>query len=289
MKVFGLGRSKPSLGYSGRFIPNISGSYDYATLSTIPDGFGDGEFCLELDVTPTASGVTVAGTTIATGSTASTKTGRWSSDNAAIYSASDWWFLGNFLLDGHNNTSASAGTCSVQLTNSGLVQWTFGDGAAAAARTGLLHGMRGTTDIRGTRTKIYLVRRWDGGTGSILELWVNGSMEDSETSTARTNMATTYWDSGFPGFTVNQRFWMFGSEKQAAIGDISEWEDYFGLIHAVKFYNSAPTSGNLSAMTPGTPDEVYDFSEGRGSSVAANNGGASMTVVSPASTFWVPN
>ena len=289
MQGFGIARSKPSAGYSGRFVPNAAGAYDYATLATIPDGFGDGEFCLELDVTPTASGVTVAGTTIATGSTASVKTGRWSSDNSTIYGAADWWFLGNFLLDGHNNTSPSAGTFSVQLTNSGRVQWTFGDGAAADARTGDLHGLRGTTDIRGSRTKIYLVRRWDGGTGSILELWVNGTMEDSEISTARTNMATTYWDGGFPGFTVNQRLWMFGAEKQAAIGVISEWEDAFLLAHAVNFYNSAPTSGNLTAMTLGTPDEGYDFSEGIGSSVAASNGGASMSVTSPAGTFWVPN
>ena len=274
-------------GFAGRFVPNVSGDYAHCTLSTIPDTFGDAEFCLMLEGTPTASGVSVNGTPIDTGPTSSTKTWRWSSDNSTIYGALDWWYLGNFLLDGHNNTNVFAGTFSVQLTNSGRVQWTFGDGAAADARVGDVHGLRGTTDIRGKLTRIYLVRRFDGGSGSILELWVNGVLEATETSTARTNMATTYWDGGFPGFTAGQQFWAFGTEKQAALGVISAWEDYFGLLSKARFYAAAPTSTELTnqALT-GTPVGEFFFREGTGTTVADRYGGASMTVVNADPVFW---
>lgn len=277
--------------FAGNFVPNASGDYDYLTLSTIPDTFGDGEFCLALDVEPTASGVTVNGTPISTGSTASVQTWRWSSDNEAIYSTpsggGDWWWRGNFLLDGHNNNSFSAGTFSVQIAATGRVQWTFGDGAAAAARVGGVHGLRGTTDIRGKFARIYLVRRNDGGSGSELELWVDGVLEDSETSTARTNMATTYWDGGFPAYPANQRNWMFGTEKQAAVGVLSEYEDYFGLIHRVRFYASAPSTAELRGQSiSATPVGDYDFREGSGTTVRDRYGGPSMTVVNADPAFW---
>lgn len=254
-----------------RIHPGSNADYGYARLNTLPNGFGDGEFAFEMWVKAT-QGITVA-------STASVKTSRWSSDNATIYGASDWWFLGNFIVDGHNNGTYENGTFSLQVTNSGRVQWTFGDGTAAGARTGDLHGLRGTTAILDdVWHHIVCVRRWDGGSGAILELWVDGVMEDSETSTARTNMATSYWDS-WSGYPVNQDNWFFGAEKQAGLGSI-EWEHWMGLMDEIRFYSRAPTTGELEAenITSGLVAR-YAFDEGSGTTVADSQGGASMTLV----------
>lgn len=263
-----------------RIHPGSAGDYGYARLDTLPDGFGDAEFAFEMWVKAT-QGITTA-------STASIKTNRWSSDNAAIYSASDWWFLGNFILDGHQNNNFSEGTFSLQVANSGRVQWTFGDGAAAGARTGDVHGLRGTTAILDDAWHhICCVRRWDGGSGAILELWVDGVMEDSETTTARTNMATSYWDS-WTNYPTNQDNWMFGVEKQAALGVLSEYEHWMGLIDEVRFYNRAPTTGELEGenITSGLVGR-YSFDEGTGSTVTDSQGGASMTLVDADQYEWV--
>lgn len=255
-----------------------SGDQAHARLDTIPDGFGDAEFAFEIWIKPT-QGLTVA-------STAATKVNRWSSDASTIYtSGADWWYLGNFLLDGHNNSDFSEGTFSLQLTASGRVQWTFGDGAAAAARTGEVHGTRSDTAIlTDAWHQIIAVRRWDGGSGAILELWVNGVLEDTETTTARTNMATI-WDS-WTGYPANQQNWFFGAEKISALGG-TEWEHYMGLIDEIRFYNRAPTTGELEAgeITSGLLAD-YDFDEGSGTSVAGD-GGASMTLVDADQYQWV--
>lgn len=271
-----------------RFVPTGSAeNFDYGVLATLPDGFGDGEFAFEIWVRPTQSGQTVNSLTIDTGSTASVKEARWSSDSSTIYGAADWWFLGNFLLDGHNNNAVYDGTCSIQLTATGRAQWTFGDGAAANARTGDVHGMRGTTNLLdGAWHSIICVRRWDGGTGSELELWVDGVMEDSETSTARTDMAATYWDS-WTGYPTNQQNWMFGAEKQAAL-NLGDWEDYMGLVDKISFYNRAPTTGELAAenITSGLVGR-YNCSEGTGTTVGDSEGGASISLVNPHASVWV--
>lgn len=263
-----------------RILPGSAADYGYARLDALPEGFGDAEFTLELWVKAT-TGLTVA-------STASTKTSRWSSDNVTAYSASDWWYLGNFLLDGHNNNSAEAGTCSLQIVNSGRVRWTFGDGAAAGARTGDLHAVTSTTSvIDGEWHSIHLVRRNDGGSGSELEIWIDGILEDMETSTARTNMASTYWDS-WSGFPSNQDNWMFGAEKQAALGVISEWEHYMGVVDQIRFYNRAASTSEIGArnIASGLVGS-YDFGEGTGTSVADSEGGASMTLVDADQYEWV--
>lgn len=274
---------------SVRLVPQLTtAAHDYGTLTALPDGFGDGEFAFMLWVKPTPSGSTVNSLTIDTGSTASVKEARWSSDSSTVYGAADWWFLGNFLIDGHNNNAFENGTFSLQLTASGRVQWTFGDGAAAGARTGDLHGLRGTTDIRdGAWHSITCVRRWDGGSGAELELWIDGTLEDSETSSARTDVAATYWDSGFPSYPAGERNWTFGTEKQAAAGSI-EYEDYFGLIDSVRFYNRAPTTTELGneSITSGLVGE-YRFSEGAGASSADTLGGASISWNNQHASFWV--
>jgi hypothetical protein len=278
---------KPPTAGSLVFVTNAQNDNEYARLDTLPNGFGDAEFTLELRVR--------GDNTIGFGDTSvqdsTNQRTLWSSNNNAIYGTSEWWFEGNFLLDCHNNTSFFAGTCSLQLANSGRVQWTFGDGAAADARLGDLHGLRGTTNILdGNSHTISCVRRWDGGSGAIFDLYVDGVLEDTETSTARTDMAATYWDGGFPGFRVNERFMCFGAEKQAAIGLLAQYEDWKGRIGEVRFWNVARSSAEILA-TYNSPIAlnatglvgVYRMLEGAGTTAAdAKGSGGSITLTNGA-------
>jgi len=281
------------------FVTNAQNDNEYARLSTLPDGFGDGEFTLELRV----RGDNAVGFGDTSVQDSVNQRTLWSSNNNSIYGTAQWWFEGNFLLDGHNNTNFYAGTFSLQLANSGLVQWTFGDGAAADARTGDVHGLRGTTNILDGRAHtISCVRRWDGGSGAIFDLYVDGVLEDTETSTARTNMATTYWDSGFPAFTVNQRFWGFGAEKQASVGVLAQYDDWKGRIGEIRFWSVARSAAQIlgSAFWPiGANDSglvgVYRMKEGTGTTVAdqkasggnitLTNGGLGQTITWSSSLF----
>lgn len=270
---------------------NGAADYDYGQLTQLPDGFGDGEFTLELWVkcTGTQTGQTSSGAGIRE---------NWANEDATKYTA-DWWFYGNFLIDGHNNGTFENGTFSIQVYGSGRVRWTFGDGAAAGARTGDLHGIQASVTgdaasiLNGAWHKIACVRRWDGGSGSILELYVDGIQIGTETSTSRTNMATSYWDS-WSGYPVNQDGWFFGAEKQAALGSL-EWADFKGRIADVAFFNVARSSEELTTnyAQPTTGDEsgcvgFYRHIEGSGATVAdAKASGGNITLTNSPSTFWV--
>jgi hypothetical protein len=209
---------------------------DHARLATLPPTFGEGEFTFQVWMRgdETRSFGPGGGT------------GFWANDTNVIYDTPDWWYEGNFLLDGHNNTTVYAGTFSIQITSSGDVQWTFGDGSAADARVGDVHGLRssGLNVVDGNWHLIRCVRRWDGGSGSILELWVDGVLVATETSSARTDMGT-YWDS-WTGFPANQQFWCFGGEKISVLGG-ADWDDYWGEISLVCFWDRALTSGELAS------------------------------------------
>lgn len=268
-----------------RIFPGSSGDYGYARLDTLPSAFGTGEFALELWLKATTAGIAV-------GSTVSVKTNRWSSDNVTPYSDPFWLYYGNFILDGHNNGAGTVqnGTFSLQTYNSGRIRWTFSDGAAADARVGDCHAVQGTTSIFDDLWhSIVCVRRWDGGSGAVLELWIDGVLEGTETTSARTNMHTYWSNMAAVGYPVGERNWMFGAEKIAANGG-SEWEHYMGLIDRVRFYDRAPTSTELSngVITSGLV-AGYEFSEGAGASVADSQGGASMALVDSDQYQWVAN
>jgi len=213
-----------------------NGKTDHARIPVLPTTFGEGEFTFQVWVRgdETRSFGAGGGTNV------------WATDNNTIYGAADWWFEGNFLIDGHNNSLYYAGTFSLQINSSGDVQWTFGDGAAADARTGDVHGLRtsGLNVVDGAWHLITCVRRWDGGSGSILELWVDGVLEATETSTARTDMGT-YWDA-WSGFPAGQQFWCIGGEKLSVLGG-SDWEDYWGEVSLMCFWDRALTSGELAS------------------------------------------
>lgn len=218
---------------------------DHARIPVLPPTFGEGEFTFQVWMR--------GDETRSFGAGGGLNPGLWANNTTTIYGAADWWFAGNFLLDGHNNTTYENGTFSIQITSSGDVQWTFGDGAAAGARTGDLHGLRssGLNVVDGNWHLISCVRRWDGGSGSILELWVDGTQVDTETSTARTDMGT-YWDT-WTGFTSGQEFWCIGGEKISVLGGTA-WEDYWGEVSLMMFWDRALTSGELSSTAYPDPN-----------------------------------
>jgi chitodextrinase len=247
---------------------STANNFDYGFQPTLPAGFGGGEFTLELWIRPN--------NTFPVGSTSggSDQLNNWSNANVAPYSSNTWWFAGNFLLDGHNNNNFANGTFSLQFYDGGRVRWLFGDGASDIP-TGQLWsvpnntGNNGPQLLNGQWHHVALVRRFTGGTESTLELWIDGSPIDFETSSARTAMNTAYWNS-WSGFPNNQQGWFWGAEKQAAIGVLAQYEDYKGLIDELRFWSRAKSSNELGPSNyanpvTGTENGLvgwYDFNEG---------------------------
>ena len=114
----------------------------------------------------------------------------------------------------------------------------FGDGAWAGPGG---HWSVGGYPADGTATlldgywhHLTLVRRFVGGDGAQLELWIDGGLVDVELTPVRTDMQS-YW-STWSGFRSGQGGWFFGAEKQAAIGVLSQYEDFKGSIGEMRFW-----------------------------------------------------
>ena len=251
-------------------------NYDYLRQLTIPSGFGNGEFTLEVWIRPNNA--------YPTGSTASGsgQLNNWSSADLAPYSSSGWWYEGNFLLDGHNNAGSNFhnGTFTLQFYGRGRVRWLFGDGASGNLSgrvwsVGAYPATNAPSLLDGQWHHLALVRRFSGSSGSQLELWQDGVLIDTESSSARTNMRQ-WWDN-WSGFYSDQRGWFWGAEKQAAIGAFSQYEDYKGLVDELRFWSRAKSSSELNtnwraAVTGGESGLVgrYAFGEGSGSSTCSS-------------------
>ncbi|MBB6091664.1 hypothetical protein HNQ60_000510 [Povalibacter uvarum] len=220
------------------FFENAASDYDYGRQNTIPAGFGTGEFTLEIWLRPDSSlpvGSTDSGTN---------QLRNWSNANPTPYSSSSWWYAGNFLLDGHNNTSYSSGTFSLQFFNGGRLRWLFGDGAPADARSGDLHAVQnasGASLLDGQWHQVTLVRR-QSGSGATLEMWIDGALSDTETTSEMTDMRQ--WWNNWTGFP--QAGWIWGAEKQAALGQITQYEDYKGNIDELRFWSIAKSSTDIA-------------------------------------------
>jgi len=108
-----------------------SQNHDHILQTDIPAGFGSGEFTLELWIRPNNSfpiGTVLGG---------EEQRRNWAIDDNQPYTG-NWWFKGNFLLDGHNNGSGfSLGTFSLQFYGGGRVRWLLGDGSGSIPTGGL--------------------------------------------------------------------------------------------------------------------------------------------------------
>lgn len=247
------------------FFENSPDDYDYGLDLDLPASFGTGEFTLELWIRPDDS-FPVGSTANGAGQLAN-----WSDADEEPYSTCCWWFEGNFLLDGHNNANFANGTFSLQFYGAGRLRWLFGDGDSLEPggvwSVGAFPATGTPSLLDGEWHRIDLVRRFTGTDDALLELWIDGLLIDTETSTARTNMRT-WWDS-WTDFPSGQEGWFWGAEKQAAIGDLSQYEDYKGPIDSVRFFDRALTTEELSNGDCQTPSGlVSDFTieEGAGSS-----------------------
>ncbi len=215
------------------WIADPDGLHDYGHQLQLPPTFGVGEFSFQIWIRPDDS--------FPVGSTAGDGiVDNWTEEDEAPYVEGDWWYRGNFLLDGHNNVAGfSQGTFSLQFYGGGRVRWLFGDGSAVSGgvwSAGAYPATQTDSLLDGNWHQLTLVRRWAGDDEAALELWIDGSLVDSETSTARTNMRQ-YWDD-WTGFGGDQDGWFWGAEKQAAIADYV-YEDYKGAMAEVRFWDVA--------------------------------------------------
>lgn len=273
------------------FFVNDPADYDYGLQLAIPAGFGEGEFTFELWIRPDDSfpfGSTLGGLGQLT---------NWSDADNEPYSTGDWWFEGNFLLDGHNNGSGfNEGTFSLQLYGSGRLRWLFGDGASAGPgghwSVGAFPAATAPPVVDGSWHQVTLVRRWAGATDADLELWIDGSLIDTETSPVRTDMR--FWWDAWPGFPAGQEGWFWGVEKQAAIGVLSQYEDYKGPVDEVRFWSRAKTAQEIvdSWAEPVSGGETglvgwFRLNEGSGSASCSEITGTDcIDVINPKPGFW---
>lgn len=227
------------------FFVNGQNDYDFGRQATIPAGFGAAEFTIELWLRPNES--------FPVGSTGGGVGQRenWSTADIAPYSSNSWWFAGNFLLDGHNNSDFSRGTCSLQFYGGGRVRWLFGDGTNPSSEGGVwsvgaFPANSTASLLDGNWHQLTMVRRWIGtGTQAQLELWIDGVIVDAELVDSRVNMRQ-WWDN-WSGFPNNQEGWFWGAEKQAAIGVLNQYEDYKGLIDELRYWSRAKTAQEIQA------------------------------------------
>jgi hypothetical protein len=213
------------------------------------------------------------------------------------YSSSDWWFPGNFLLDGHNNSSFGNGTFSLQFYGGGRLRWQLGDQGSPGP--GGVWGVQAwpatstTSLLDGRWHHVACVRRWQGTTQARLELWLDGALVDTELSDVRTNLAALW--AAWTGFPSAQRGWFFGAEKQSAIGVLSQYEDYKGLLTELRFWSRALASpeltspGHARALSGSESGLVgwFRFSEGAGTTACdALAPTRCLTFVNAQQPFW---
>lgn len=128
--VFIFAAQPLAFGGSLRFLPNEPKQFDFADQRVLPPTFGVGEFTLELWIKPDNSfpvGDTDRGTI--------GQLTNWTEYDVRPYSRADWWYEGNWLLDGHTRprgfspSDSREGTFSLQFYGGGRLRWIFADDA----------------------------------------------------------------------------------------------------------------------------------------------------------------
>ncbi len=267
----GGGTGGSGMGGSLRFVENAPAQHDYGRQLTIPSAFGVADFTLEVWIKPDPSFPVGPTTPDTPGQLAN-----WSDADVEPYSSSDWWYAGNFLLDGHNNASFNLGTFSLQWYGGGRVRWLVGDGGGAPPggvwSVGAYPATGTPSLLDGAWHQLTLVRRLDASSGALLELWIDGALVDDET-TPNDGDLHSYWDDA-AAFPEGQQGFFWGAEKQAAIGVLGQYEDYKGLIAELRFWSVAKTPAEIASSfgEPVSGNEpglvgLYRFDEGAGAEV----------------------
>jgi len=245
--------------------------YDFGRQLVIPAGFGDGEFTFELWVK--------ADNSFPFGPTQNAGDGQlsnWTDTpvNPQPGNGDGWWYAGNFLLDGHANAGDGRGTFSLQIYGRGRVRWHFYDSAAEWGVQGA-NVDTAPNVVDGNWHQITLVRRWQGTTDAVLELWIDGALIAQSTTSVRDNMRA-YWD-GWAGFRIDNEGWFWGTEKLTAIGYFDRYEDYKGLIDELRLWSRAKSASeiqnNYQAAVTGSEAGLvglFQFSEGSSNQTCNN-------------------
>lgn len=272
------------------WVLNGSGAHDYSRQLVLPPTFGEGEFTLEVWIRPDSS--------FPFGSTAGgeAQLRNWSDADIRPYDNGQWWYEGNFLLDGHNNISSfSEGTFSLQFYGSGRVRFLFGDGNVSEAggvwNAGAFPATSTPSIVDDAWHHLAAVRRYSGG-GASIELWVDGVRVGEETRVGQVDMRA-YWDT-WAGFSEAQAGWFWGAEKQAAVGLLSQYEDFKGLMAELRFWDAALSADRLSNQfniaVDGTEANLvgwFPFDEGMGTQACdAIDRGRCMDFVRTSPNLW---
>lgn len=241
---------------------------EYGSITTIPDGFGDGEFTFVVWV--------LLNTAYPTGTTANDVWNNWATDDPQPNTGGWEWYNANWLIDGHNNTTTNNGSFDLNFYGGGRPRWILGDGTNfTGVQTYPASGVASLLDD--AWHAIFCIRRFSGASDSDLELWVDTTSYGSETVTNRVNLATSYWDS-WTGFPANQDGFWFGEEKLSALGLGGKVPDFKGWVGPMGFYNVAMDSAERAAVIAdgiqpsqnGYLDH-WNFIEGSGSTATSAN------------------
>lgn len=209
------------------------GMDDYETQLALPPRFGEGEFTMEFSILLDGS--------YPVGSCSGARLMNWCSEDPQPFSSYDWWFRGNFLLDGHKNNDTANGSFSLQIYGGGRLRWLMGDGQLRAVQAWPASSTDSLLD--GRWHKVTLVRRYDDDGGASLEMYIDGELIDSSAA-SQVNMRP--WWNNWSGFPNGQEGWFWGIEKQVATGAISNYEDFKGLLDDRKFYDRAKSASEIA-------------------------------------------
>ncbi len=276
---------------SVEFFVNGQRNFDHALQLELPADFGTGEFTFEVwirlnDSFPVGS---VAGGTAG-------QLQNWATDDPQPYSSSNWWFKGNFLLDGHNNRAFQNGTFSLQVYGGGRLRWLFGDGVQNTGGPWAVQAWPATSTpslLDGAWHQVTLVRRFPNGASATLEMWIDGQLIASETSSAQTDMG--FWWDNWRDFQTNQDGWYWGAEKQAGLSTIPQYEDYKGLVDEMRFWSRAKSASEIAddfnATVTGSETGLVGyipFAEATGTSICYENNPAldCLTLINAQSGVW---
>lgn len=268
----------PAWGQSLYFGVNQPAQYDFADLSRLPPDFGVGEFAFELWVKPDRRfpvGDTDRGTR--------DQMTHWSAYDLRPYADHEWWYPGNWLLDGHSRPrgfgpgDSRAGTFSLQFYGGGRLRWMFAD-SDTGMPPGMVHNVQ-APDTRQTPSlldgrwhHIVAVRRWRQPSGATLELWIDGRRVGATDIPQRVNMRR-YWDAvPHPDDPPNLGGWAFGAEVMTAWNFyFNQYEDYKGWMDELRLWSRALTPVEIEqaarGVREGRPRGLvgrFSFSEGRG-------------------------
>jgi len=237
-----------------RFVKNEPNHFDFADQRALPPTFGAGEFTFEIWIKPDTSfpvGPTDRGTI--------NQINVWSNADIAPYSAGNWWFAGNFLLDGHTRPDGFTpdktreGTFSLQFYGGGRLRWMFADDSdvVPVGKVWAVEAYPASSTpslLDGKWHNVNCVRRWNGTRKSQLELWIDGKLIATQVIPQRVNMRQ-FWDSlPHPRNPKYVGGWCWGSEVMTAWNYyFTQYEDYKGLLAEIRFWDRAKAAEEIRA------------------------------------------